>query len=108
MTETNLKNWCDTDVGLFCCGENTADCCEATAGGKAVFSLIVIVVVFIIVITNLWTVLMASMKIPMYRQAGKGWWWQGEWGQKRWKKYRKSKRRYREPAEENGYSSPNY
>ncbi|MHA1908013.1 MAG: hypothetical protein ACW98Y_12005 [Candidatus Thorarchaeota archaeon] len=71
-------------------------------------NLIWIFVIFIIVITNLWNVLMASMKIPMYRQAGKGWWWQGEWGQKRWKKYRKSKRRYREPAEENGYSSPNY
>jgi hypothetical protein len=70
--------------------------------------LIWIFVVFIIVLTNLWTVLMASMKIPMYRQAGKGWWWQGEWGQKRWKKYRKSKRPYRAPAEENGYSSPNY
>ncbi|MCK5150374.1 MAG: hypothetical protein KAQ65_00975 [Candidatus Thorarchaeota archaeon] len=71
-------------------------------------NLIWVFIVFIIVITNLWTVLMASMKIPMYRQAGKGWWWQGEWGQKRWKKYRKSKRPYRAPAEENGYSSPNY
>ena len=71
-------------------------------------NLIWVFIVFIIVITNLWNVLMASMKIPMYRQAGKGWWWQGEWGQKRWKKYRKSKRPYRAPAEENGYSSPNY
>ncbi len=70
--------------------------------------LIWVFIVFIIVITNLWNVLTASMKIPMYLQAGKGWWWQGEWGQKRWKKYRKSKRRDREPASENGYSSPNY
>ncbi len=65
-------------------------------------------VVFIIVITNLWHVLMASMKIPMYRQAGKGWWWQGEWGQKRWKKYRRSKRTSTERVREDDYTAPNY
>ena len=71
-------------------------------------NLIWVFVVFIIVITNLWNVLMASMKIPMYRQAGKGWWWQGEWGQKRWKKYRRSKRKSESRVREDGYSAPNY
>ncbi len=71
-------------------------------------NLIWVFVVFIIVITNLWTVLMALMKIPMYRQAGKSWWWQGEWGQKRWKKYRKKANRPAETVREDGYSSSNY
>ncbi len=62
-------------------------------------------IVFVIVITNLWKVLMASMKIPMYLQAGKGWWWQGEWGQKRWKRYRRSARRRNQPVHEDGYGS---
>lgn len=62
-------------------------------------------IVFVIVITNLWKVLMASMKIPMYLQAGKGWWWQGEWGRKRWKKYRRSERRRNQPVREDGYGS---
>ena len=44
-------------------------------------NLIWVFVVFIIVITNLWNVLMASMKIPMYRQAGKGWWFHSNWVQ---------------------------
>ncbi|MFW9920113.1 MAG: hypothetical protein ACFFED_10965 [Candidatus Thorarchaeota archaeon] len=71
-------------------------------------NLIWVFVVFIIVITNLWTVLMALMKIPMYRQAGKGWWWQGEWGQKRWKKYQKKDRRPADTVREDGYTSSNY
>ncbi len=62
-------------------------------------------IVFVIVITNLWKVLMASMKVPMYLQAGKGWWWQGEWGQKRWKKYRRSARRRNPPVHKDGYGS---
>jgi hypothetical protein len=62
-------------------------------------------IVFVIVITNLWKVLMASMKIPMYLQAGKGWWWQGEWGRKRWKRYRRSRRRSDERVHEDGYGS---
>lgn len=72
------------------------------------FNYIWIFIVFIIVITNLWKVLMASMKIPMYRQAGKGWWWQGEWGQKRWKKYRRSRRRTASRTREDGYQASNY
>lgn len=65
-------------------------------------------IVFVIVITNLWKVLMASMKVPMYLQAGKGWWWQGEWGQKRWKKYRRSRRRTDSRVREDGYQASNY
>ncbi len=72
------------------------------------FNYIWVFIVFIIVITNLWKILMASMKIPMYRQAGKGWWFQGEWGQKRWRKYKKSKSRSSERVREDGYTSPNY
>jgi hypothetical protein len=72
------------------------------------FNYIWIFVVLIIVLTNLWTVLMASMKIPMYRQAGKDWWWQGEWGQKRWKKYRKRTRHRDRHVREDGYQAPNY
>ena len=72
------------------------------------FNYIWVFIVFIIVITNLWKVLMSAMKIPMYRQAGKGWWFKGEWGQKRWKKYKKKYGRREGTTREDGYSSPNY
>ena len=72
------------------------------------FNYIWVFIVFIIVITNLWKILMASMKIPMYRQAGKSWWFRGEWGQKRWKKYRGSKRNPDSRVREDGYQSSNY
>lgn len=72
------------------------------------FNIIWTFVVLVIVVTSLWEVLMAVMKIPMYRQAGKGWWWQGDWGQKRWKKYKKSTSGSTEHTREDGYSSPNY
>ncbi|MFW9926504.1 MAG: hypothetical protein ACFFDM_07015, partial [Candidatus Thorarchaeota archaeon] len=76
--------------------------------GILLLNLIWVFVVFIIVITNLWNVLMASMKIPMYLNAGKGWWWQGEWGQRRWRKYRGSRRRSTGTVREDGHSSSNY
>ncbi|MFO7836213.1 MAG: hypothetical protein R6V83_06140 [Candidatus Thorarchaeota archaeon] len=31
--------------------------------------------VFVIVIANMWEVLISVMKVPMYLEAGKGWWW---------------------------------
>jgi hypothetical protein len=34
-----------------------------------------IFIVFVIVIANMWEVLISVMKIPMYHEAGKGWWW---------------------------------
>jgi hypothetical protein len=36
--------------------------------------------IFVIVVVSIWRVLIAAMKIPMYLQAGKGWWWKGTWG----------------------------
>ncbi|TFG14336.1 hypothetical protein EU537_03910 [Candidatus Thorarchaeota archaeon] len=42
-------------------------------------SLMWIFIIFIIVVTNLWSVLISAMKIPMYLEEGKGWWWQGRW-----------------------------
>ncbi len=56
-------------------------------------NLVWVFIVFVIVITNLWNALVASMKIPMYLQAGKGWWWKGGWGEKRWKRYRSPDRK---------------
>ncbi|UCE09130.1 MAG: hypothetical protein JSW61_09110 [Candidatus Thorarchaeota archaeon] len=38
------------------------------------------VLIFVIVVVSSWRVLIAVMKIPMYLQAGKGWWWKGTWG----------------------------
>lgn len=34
-----------------------------------------IFIVFVIVIANMWEVLISVMKVPMYFEAGKGWWW---------------------------------
>lgn len=34
-----------------------------------------IFIVFVIVIANMWEVLISVMKVPMYLEAGKGWWW---------------------------------
>ena len=66
-------------------------------------------IIFIIVITNLWEVLMAAMKIPMYLNAGRGWWWKGEFGsKKRWRKYRSRRARREESTTRDGYSASNY
>lgn len=72
------------------------------------FDLIWIGVVFLIVITNLWEVLVASMKIPMYLSAGKGWWWKGEHGKKKWRKYRSAKTSSERHPNSAGPSAPNY
>ncbi len=65
-------------------------------------------VVFLIVITNLWEVLVASMKIPMYLSAGKGWWWKGEHGKKKWQKYRPVKTGGESHTDSDGPSASNY
>jgi hypothetical protein len=42
-----------------------------------------IFVIFIIVVTNMWEMVVSTMKIPMYMSRGKRWWWKGEWGHRR-------------------------
>ncbi len=53
--------------------------------------IIWIFIILVIVLTSLWETLVASMKIPMYLSAGKGWWWRGKHGQRRWRKYHPAK-----------------
>ncbi|TFG27666.1 hypothetical protein EU527_18340 [Candidatus Thorarchaeota archaeon] len=49
-------------------------------------------IMFITVVIAVWRVIVSSMKISMYVRAGKGLWWQGNWGERRslrtplWKK----------------------
>jgi hypothetical protein len=40
-------------------------------------------VIFITVAFSVWRIIVSSMKITMYVRAGKGIWWQGNWGQRR-------------------------
>jgi len=49
-------------------------------GGAEVLALIWAIAVFIVVVTNMWSVLVSSMKITMYLKEDKGLWWQGRWG----------------------------
>ncbi|NWF96345.1 MAG: hypothetical protein HXY34_09395 [Candidatus Thorarchaeota archaeon] len=72
------------------------------------FNLFWIGVIFVIVLTSLWEVMVASIKIPMYLSAGKGWWWKGEHGQARWRKYRPAKRAESRPGHEDGHTPSNY
>ena len=47
------------------------------------FDWIWIVIMFITVAIAVWRVLVSSMKITMHIRAGKGIWWQGNWGKRR-------------------------
>ncbi|MHA2163438.1 MAG: hypothetical protein ACXABF_13540 [Candidatus Thorarchaeota archaeon] len=48
------------------------------------------------------------MKIPMYLNAGRGWWWQGSFGTRKRAKWRSQRQRrsttqYRRPSESSNY-----
>jgi hypothetical protein len=46
------------------------------------FNWIWIFVIFAVVVTNIWKLISASMKVTMYLKQGKGLWWQGTWGER--------------------------
>ena len=48
--------------------------------GAEVLALLWAIGVFIVVVTNMWSILVSSMKITMYLKEDKGLWWQGRWG----------------------------
>jgi hypothetical protein len=47
------------------------------------FDLIWAFIMFVMVAISFWRVIASTMKITMYLRAGKGIWWQGNWGEKR-------------------------
>ncbi len=47
------------------------------------FDWIWIFIMFITVVIAVWRILVSSMKITMHVRAGKGIWWQGNWGERR-------------------------
>ncbi len=49
-------------------------------GGAEVLALLWAIGVFIVVVTNMWSILVSSMKVGMYLKEDKGLWWQGRWG----------------------------
>ncbi|MHA2241520.1 MAG: hypothetical protein ACXADL_11565 [Candidatus Thorarchaeota archaeon] len=66
------------------------------------------VVIFIIAVVSIWQIFVAAMKIPMYLNAGRGWWWQGSFGTRKRAKWRNQRRRrsttqYRRPNESSNY-----
>ena len=52
-------------------------------GGAEVLALLWAIGVFIVVVTNMWSILVSSMKVGMYLKEDKGLWWQGRWGRGR-------------------------
>lgn len=48
--------------------------------GAEVLALFWAIGVFIVVVTNTWSILVSSMKVAMYLKEDKGLWWQGRWG----------------------------
>jgi len=55
----------------------------APFGGAEVLALLWAIGVFIVVVTNMWSILVSSMKVAMYIKEDKGLWWQGRWGSTR-------------------------
>jgi len=49
-------------------------------GGAEVLALLWAIGVFIVVVTNMWSISVSSMKIAMYLKEDRGLWWQGNWG----------------------------
>jgi len=52
-------------------------------GGAEVLALLWAIGVFVVVVTNMWSILVSSMKIAMYLKEDKGLWWKGRWGPRR-------------------------
>ncbi len=69
------------------------------------FSLSWTIVIFIIVLSSLWEMLVASIKIPMYLNAGKGWWWRDRHEPRRWHRYRLARHSAGRPVQESGQPS---
>ena len=47
------------------------------------FDWIWAVIMFVTVVISVWRIIVSTMKITMYLRAGKGIWWQGNWGERR-------------------------
>ncbi|NHJ12041.1 MAG: hypothetical protein EAX95_00080 [Candidatus Thorarchaeota archaeon] len=60
------------------------------------FNWIWIFIIFMVVVTSIWRLIAASMKVTMYLRQGKGLWWKGTWGERHtakrgfWRRFRKS------------------
>jgi hypothetical protein len=52
-------------------------------GGAEVLALLWAIGIFIVVVTNMWSILVSSMKVAMYLKEDKGLWWRGRWGSER-------------------------
>ena len=52
-------------------------------GGAEVLALLWTIGIFIVVVTNMWSILVSSMKVAMYLKEDKGLWWRGRWGSER-------------------------
>lgn len=77
---------------------------------SSVFTYVWIFIIFVIVVSNIWRIIAAAMKVPIYMQEGKGLWWKGSWGDhsiKRrplWKRLFKPSESSQEPtARSDGY-----
>ena len=69
------------------------------------------VFIFILVVTNVWRVLVSVAKISLYLRDGRGWWWQGGWGQPRYKRrrwYRKLSAGNKKSSEEHSTYTDGY
>ena len=55
----------------------------APFGGAEILALLWAIGIFIVVVTNMWSILVSSMKVAMYLKEDKGLWWQGRWGTER-------------------------
>jgi hypothetical protein len=63
--------------------------------------------IFVLVVTNIWDALVAFAKIPMYRHAGYGWYWEGNWGERKFKKikFRRKPKSEQSSTYQDGYSN---
>ncbi len=65
------------------------------------FDWIWMFIIFMIVVTSAWRLIVASIKVPMYLNRGRGLWWQGDWSKK---SLRRPRRRTKLVSNQN----PNY
>jgi hypothetical protein len=39
LAEKKDNSWCETEIGMVCCGEDETDCCELSGGGIALLAI---------------------------------------------------------------------
>ena len=70
----NGSGWTLFDLNLFFTSNNIP---------FVPFNWIWAFIMFVTVVIAVWRVIVSSMKISMYVRSGKGFWWQGKWGERR-------------------------